>query len=40
MPRKKANEIWKKLKGVDDFADTFKVSKQAASIRLDNLGLI
>jgi Zn-dependent peptidase ImmA (M78 family) len=40
MPRKKANEIWSKLKDVDDFADAFKVSKQAASIRLDNLGLI
>ena len=40
MPRKKANEIWKKLKDVDDFADAFKVSKQAASIRLENLRLI
>jgi len=40
MPRKKANEIWKKLKDIDDFADAFKVSKQAASIRLENLRLI
>jgi Zn-dependent peptidase ImmA (M78 family) len=40
MPRKKANEIWSKLKDVDDFADAFKVSKQAASIRLENLRLI
>ena len=40
MPRTKANEIWKKLQDVDDFADAFKVSKQAASIRLENLRLI
>ncbi len=40
MPRTKATEIWYKLQDVDNFADIFQVSKQAASIRLENLGLI
>lgn len=40
MPKEKAKTIWKKLNDIDDFASTFKVSKMAASIRLQNLGLI
>jgi len=40
MPRKKAIEIWKEIEDLDDFAVKFKVSKMAAAIRLQNLGLI
>ncbi len=40
IPREKAIYEWKKLNDVDDFALTFKVSKSAAAIRLNNLGLI
>jgi len=40
MPKDKAIEIWKSIQDVDDFANIFKVSKLAASIRLQNLGLI
>ena len=40
MPREKSIYKWNRLKDVDDFALTFKVSKSAAAIRLNNLGLI
>lgn len=40
MPKNKAIEIWNLVEDVDDFANIFKVSKLAASIRLQNLGLI
>ena len=40
MPKDKAISVWNNLYDVDDFANTFKVSKLAASIRLQNLGLI
>jgi len=40
MPKAKAIKIWDKVQDVDDFANIFKVSKLAGSIRLQNLGLI
>ena len=40
MPKDKAISVWNLLEDVDDFANSFKVSKLAASIRLHNLGLI
>lgn len=40
MPKNKAIEIWNSLHDVDDFAKAFQVSKVAAAIRLQNLGLI
>lgn len=40
MPREKSKRVWELLVDVDDFADAFHVSKQAAAIRLMNLGLL
>lgn len=40
MPKVRAIRVWNFYEDVDDFADEFKVSKMAASIRLRNLGLI
>lgn len=40
MPEKLVKEIWEFLKDVDEVADKFKVSKKAATIRLDSLHLL
>ncbi len=40
MPKEKSIYEWNRLNDVDDFAQTFKVSRSAAAIRLNNLGLI
>ncbi len=40
MPKYKAIEVWEDVQNIDDFANIFKVSKAAASVRLQNLGLI
>lgn len=40
MPKEKAVATWEKLHDVDDFAEYMGVSKAAAAIRLESLGLI
>lgn len=40
IPTIRAKRVWTFFEDVDDFAEEFKVSKMAASIRLRNLGLI
>jgi Zn-dependent peptidase ImmA (M78 family) len=40
MPKHTAENVWRSINDVDDFANIFKVSRAAASIRLQNLGLI
>jgi len=40
MPTGLVKNAWSKLKDVDDLADLFKVSKRAAAIRLESLGLL
>ena len=40
MPKEKVIEAWERCHNVDQFAKLFSVSKKAAAIRLDNLGLI
>lgn len=40
MPRKLFTDAWKEREDIDDIADLFSVSKRAATIRLDALGLL
>ena len=40
MPEDMTKEIWDTFRNVNDFARTFVISKKAAIIRLDELGLI
>jgi len=40
MPEEKTKQIWEQLNDVDDFARYFEVSRSAAAIRLNDLGLI
>jgi len=40
MPVRLVRNAWDRLKDVDDVADLFKVSKRAAAIRLESLGLL
>lgn len=40
MPKKLVKNAWERLRDIDDIADLFKVSKRAAAIRLESLGLI
>lgn len=40
MPSRLVKEAWVKFKDIDDIAELFKVSKSAAAIRLESLGLL
>ncbi|VAW45852.1 hypothetical protein MNBD_GAMMA03-26 [hydrothermal vent metagenome] len=40
MPKELVKKAWNELKSVDDFSAVFKVSKQAAAIRLNDLNLL
>ena len=40
MPKEESVRVWEETRDVDDFADRMGVSKAAAAIRLESLGLI